>query len=479
MFAQLLIQMILVTLWPQVLRDCEAAFIIDSFKMTPSRCVGSITFLDESQHPRVTFNRSVRRVRRLEAKNVLVEGCGCYDLYKLRHFRGSSQQVGPGVSEVNLPWVRSVQKTECEGYPATTVRRTKQVKTLQTTLEAATTTAITATTPTRTTEPTFKTTAEITSVTTSEAAITRTTTATTRTTEPTILTNIPASTSTVLNTSTLSTATTSQLEAATVTTEGGGCALNTVVESHTLDPLDKLSLGEETTKNTVMVKHNPLSKGNINKQQTSTTRSLNNTFIIVKTEPLKEDMTATRTETYQTSPKSINTVSQTSEPGSLTQFIKTSNKKIFWKKKKSPSGSEPQNLVKVEDKTRNSTFIKSEEDFSEEGRSTRELNQQVERTDDLGLKTDMQKVNNQHEEEEEEMGNLSLKLDATVTGSEVETNRTSEDATDPITEHGAVNEIQKELMEPKMSSLVSLSSNSALTMWRPIVFILIVQILLK
>ena len=477
MFAQLLIQMILVTLWPQVLRDCEAAFIIDSFKMTPSRCVGSITFLDESQHPRVTFNRSVRRVRRLEAKNVLVEGCGCYDLYKLRHFRGSSQQVGPGVSEVNLPWVRSVQKTECEGYPATTVRRTQRVKTLQTTLEAATTTAIKATTPTRTTEPTFKTTAEITSVTTSEAAITRTTTATsptapTRTTEPTILTNIPASTSTALNTSTLSTATTaattaattSQLEAATATSEGGGCALNTVVESHTLDPLDKLSLEEETTKNTVMVKHNPLSKGNINKQQTSTTRSLNNTFIIVKTEPLKEDMTATRTETYQTSPKSINTVSQTSEPGSLTQFVKTSVKKIFWKKE-SPSGSESQILAKIEDNTRNFTFLKSEEAFPEQVSSTRELNQQVERTD-----------NNQHDEEEK---GISLKFDATVINNEVETNRTSVDATDPITEHGAVNEIQRYLMEPKMSSLVSLSSNTALTMRRPIVFILIVQILLK
>ena len=66
-----------------------------------------------------------------------------------------------------------------------------------------------------------------------------------------------------------------------------------------------------------------------------------------------------------------------------------------------------------------------------------------------------------------------------MTKNKIETNFTSVDATDPITEHEAVNEIQKELMEPKMSSLVSLMSNSALKMRQSIVFILIVQIVLK
>ena len=453
MFAHFIIRIILVTLWPLVLRDCGAAFITNPVKMTPSRCVGSISFLDESQQARVTFNKSVRRVRRLEAREVRVEGCGCFDLYKLRHYRGSSQQVGPGVSEVNLRWVRSVERSECEAHSATPkIRKTYRVRKIETLTQQLTTTSV---------ETTTATTRSATKVT-----IPIPTTAM----KTTLLTIVPAPTSKVLTKTTIATTTaaatapSSQTENPPTTSEGGGWATTKVKESI---QLDNLSAFEETTKVTVIEKPS-ISEKDINKKhvnQTSITRSWNKTLI-----NLKEHLTATWTESYQTSPISINTVSQTLEPGSLTQIIKTSNKTLSRLKIKSPS-SGFQRLENIGKKSICSKFIESKEASREKITLKRELNQQM----DSVTTTQVPEVS-QDEEEKEERDELDLESDATMTNNKIETDN---NATDPITEHENVNEIQKESMEPKMSSLVSFMSSSALKKREPIVFILIVQIVLK
>ena len=461
MFAHFIIRIILVTLWPLVLRDCGAAFITNPVKMTPSRCVGSISFLDDSQQPRVTFNKSVRRVRRLEAREVRVEGCGCFDLYKLRHYRGSSQQVGPGVSEVNLRWVRSVERSECEAHSSTPrIRKTYRVRKIETLTQQSTTTSVETTTATVTTVTTPKTTKE-----------------------STLLTTVPGPTSEVLTTTTTltttaaATAPSTQTENPSTISGGRGWAATKVKESIQLDKLS--AVGETTTTTTVTLKVKPIlvSEKDINKQhvnQTSITRSWNKTLII-----LEEHLTATWTESYQTSPISINTVSQTSEPGSMTQIIKTSNKTLSRLKIKSPS-SGFQRLDYIGKKSSYGTFIKSEKAPMEESTPKRELNQQVDITADSVMAYPVPEVSQDNEEKEERVKDeLDLEIDATMTNNKIETDNNAVDATDPITEHENVNEIQKESMEPKMSSLVSFMSSSALKRREPIVFILIVQIVLK
>ena len=449
MFAQFIIRIILVTLiGPLVLRDCGAVFITDPIKMTRSRCVGSISFLDDSQMPRVTFNRSVKRVRRLEAREVRVEGCGCFVLYKLRHFRGSSQQVGPGLSEVNLRWVRSVERTECEGYSETTkIKKTHQVRHIDTSTQQQAKPAerveTSATTVVVSTEATVSTTAEVTlssTVTTSTVLeySTSDTIATTRSTE-----NVPAA-----------------------TLEDEGLASTKVKSSNP----DNSLLIEQTTEGPM--KPNPTSRRNINEQQshkkkTSETKNgnLNKTLIIVKTDLFNEDLTATWTETYQRSPMSVNTVSQTTESGSVTHFVKTSKKHMNWEKTKSLS-----------ENSRNTTLVKSYKAFLKE--ITTEVNQQVDNTADAVFETLIPKGDHQHQKEKEEIYlQGDLKFDAIMTNNKIETDSDYVDAIDPIT--GAANDIQRESLEPKMSSLVSSISNSALKQRHPIVFILIVQLVLK
>ena len=454
MFAQFIIRIILVTLLgPLVLRDCRAVFITDPIKMTRSRCVGSISFLDESQIPRVTFNRSVQRVRRLEAREVRVEGCGCFVLYKLRHFHGSSQQVGPGLSEVNLRWVRSVERTECEGYSETTIiRKTHQVRHIDTSTQQQATTAerveTSATTVVVSTEARVPTTAGVTlssTVTTSSVLkySISDTIATTRSTE-----NVPAATS-----------------------EDEGWASTKVKISNP----DNSLLIEQTTEGPM--KPNPTSKSN--KQQshkTSETKSinLNKTLISVKTDLFNEDLTATWTETYQRSPMSVNTVSQTTESGSVTHFVKTSRKHMNWEKTKSLSGS--RDLAKIEENSRNTMLVKSDQAFSKE--ITTELNPQADKTADSVFETQTPK-GDKHQKEKEEIDQGDLQFDAIMTNNKIETDSDYGDAIDPINDTGAANDIQRESLEPKMSSLVSSISNSALKQRHPIVLILIVQIVLK
>ena len=458
MFAQFIIRIILVTLLgPLVLRDCGAVFITDPIKMTRSQCVGSVSFLDESQNPRVTFNRSVKRVRRLEAREVRVEGCGCFVLYKLRHYRGSSQQVGPGLSEVNFRWVRSVERTDCEGYSEPTkIRKTHQVRNVDTSTQQPTTTAL-ATAETLETTPT--TVLTVTTVPTTTAEVTLSTAST----RPTVL-------------KTFTFATIATTKSTTATSEEGGWA-STKIKSHAIDDS---ALIEQTTKGPVVImKPNPTSERNINKHQsnkTSATKSVKKTLIIVKTELFSEDLTETWTETYQSSPMSVNTVSPTTESGSVTHFVKTTEKQMNWEKTKSLSGF--QDINSFEKTTENATLIKYDEAFLEE--ITTELNQQVGKTAVSEIKAQPQKVYQHEDNKEESLRNkLDMELDATMTNNKIETDTNYVDAIDPITAHKAANDIQRESLEPKMSSLVSSMSNSALKQRHPIVFILIVQIVLK
>ena len=84
-----------------------------------------------------------------------------------------------------------------------------------------------------------------------------------------------------------------------------------------------------------------------------------------------------------------------------------------------------------------------------------------------------------HQKEKEEIDQGDLQFDAIMTNNKNETDSDYGDAIDPINDTGAANDIQRESLESKMSSLVSSISNSALKQRHPIVLILIVQIVLK
>jgi len=365
--------------------------------------------------------------------------------------------VGPGLSEVNFRWVRSVERTDCEGYSEPTkIRKTHQVRNIDTLTQQPTTTLATAET-------------------TAETTVTRVSTeATVATTTAEVTLSTTATTPTVLKTSTSVTIATTK--STTATSEEGGWA-STKVKSHAI--YDSALLEQTTKGPVVLMKPNPTPERNINKHQsnkTSATKSVKKTLIIVKTELFSEDLTETWNETYQSSPMSVNKVSPTTESGSVTHFVKTTEKQMNWEKTKSLSGF--QDINSVEKTTENATLIKYDEAFLEE--IVTELNQQVGKTAVSEIKAQTQEVYQHEDNKEESLRNkLDMELDATMTNNKIETDTNYVDAIDPITAHKADNDIQRESLEPKMSSLVSSMSNSALKQRHPIVFILIVQIVLK
>ena len=382
MFLILIIRIIIISLFCSLMtRDSEAVFITDSIKMTRAQCVGSVTFLDESQEPRVTFNRSIRKVRRLGAREVMVEGCGCFVLYKLPHYRGASQEVGPGLSEVTLWRVRSLQRlTECEGRPySTTIMRKKyQFIKIETSTQPSETSTV-ATVPTTTASPA---------------------------------------------------ATTAPLTARRPT------------------PSEDFIFAEELKKS----------------------------FINVRTKTLKDNSTETWNKTYQTSPTSIITSLQTSEKSTL--------------KLESMTPSNELNQASSEDKIRALSFApKKVENIEEVNKdminnttiksvtiNTAELIDLQETTAGSEVYTD-KSVKELYTNYGSRQLNLNLNAILTYSSNGTDgTHKISQVATYPLTaEKNTINYIKRQSMEPKMSSLESILTNSALSL-HSFVCIIIVQI---
>jgi len=99
-----------------ILRECRSGLndgIFVTEDIDTSECRGSIIFRDKNHQEMVTFFASNNSTGRLKPRKVELKGCGCFTLYRRRHFRMEKQKIiVSGHTEVTLRSVGSLERRE-------------------------------------------------------------------------------------------------------------------------------------------------------------------------------------------------------------------------------------------------------------------------------------------------------------------------------------------------------------------------------
>ena len=91
--------------------------IISETKVNFAECLGSLLVVTESKELR--FGRT-KTPTKLVANSLEVEGCGCFELYNRRNFKGTSFYISHYMGNISGDYVgftiRSVEKVPCNEY---------------------------------------------------------------------------------------------------------------------------------------------------------------------------------------------------------------------------------------------------------------------------------------------------------------------------------------------------------------------------
>ena len=104
--------------------DAHEVIVPSQTKADFAECLGSLLVVTESGELRFGRTKTLPYPKKLNANSLEVEGCGCFELYNRRNFKGTSFYISHYMGNISGDYVgftiRSVEKVPCNEYTKST-----------------------------------------------------------------------------------------------------------------------------------------------------------------------------------------------------------------------------------------------------------------------------------------------------------------------------------------------------------------------